>query len=141
MNRSFNFQELLLTGGCALTFLVAPAWAASNPVVTQLDRLGFPIGESAQLAVTVKGTEQVQPNVPPVDGLRITPLGQQSSMRVINGAISAEVRYLYRVTPQHPGNFTIPAIEVPGAESSQPIAFRVDTASTAPRSSQSGPTA
>src|ERR1700742_3511501 len=139
MNRSLQIQKLFLTGGCALTFLAASAWAASDSVVAKLDRLGFPVGESAQLAVTVKGTEPVQLNVPAVDGLKIIPLGQQSSMRVINGAVSAEVRYLYRVTAEHPGNFTIPAIKVPGAESTQPIAFRVDTASSAPRSSSAGP--
>ena len=68
----------------------------------------------------------MEPNVPTVDGLEITPVGQQSSMQVINGAVSAEVRYMYQVTPNRSGNFTIPAIGVPGGGSTQPIAFRVD---------------
>ena len=61
-----------------------------------------------------------------MDGLEITPVGQQSSMQVINGAVFAEVRYVYQVTPNRSGNFTIPAIAVPGGDSTQPIAFRVD---------------
>ena len=36
------------------------------------------------------------------------------------------VRYLYQVTPNRSGNFTIPPIGIPGGGSTQPIAFRVD---------------
>jgi len=126
MNPPTAFQRFLLAGVCAISVLVAPAWSAPSQIIAQLDRLGLPLGESAQLAVTVKDSQPVEPNVPPVDGLEITPVGQQSSMQVINGAVFAEVRYVYQVTPNRSGSFTIPAIAVPGGGSTQPIAFHVD---------------
>ena len=126
MNPPTAFQRLLLAGVCATSVLVAPAWSAPSQITAQLDRLSLPFGESAQLAVTVKYSQPVEPNIPSVDGLEITPVGQQSSMQIINGAVSADVRYLYQVTPNRSGSFTIPPIAVPGSGSTQPIAFRVD---------------
>jgi hypothetical protein len=126
MNPPTTFQRLLLAGVCATSVLVASAWSAPSQITAQLDRHSLPLGESAQLAVTVKDSQPVELNVPPVDGLEITPVGQQSSMQVINGTVFAEVRYVYQVTPNRSGNFTIPAIAVPGGNSTQPIAFRVD---------------
>jgi hypothetical protein len=126
MNPPTAFQRHLLAGVCATSVLVATAWAAPNQITAQLDRLSLSLGESAQLAVTVKDSQPMELNVPPVDGLEIIPVGQQSSMQVINGAVFAEVRYVYQVTPNRSGSFTIPAIGVPGGGSTQPIAFRVD---------------
>ena len=106
--------------------MAVPAWAAPTQISARLNRLTLPLGESAQLAIIVKGSQPVEPNVPAVDGLDIAPVGQQSSMQVINGAVSVEVRYIYQVTPSRSGNFTIPAIEASGVGSTQPVAFRVE---------------
>jgi hypothetical protein len=126
MNTHTAFQRYLIGGLCAASVMAAPAWAASNRISARLDRLTLPLGESAQLAIVVKGSQPVEPNIPAVDGLEITPIGQQSSMQVINGAVSVEVRYVYQVTPNRPGNFTIPAIGASGVGSTQPVAFRVE---------------
>jgi hypothetical protein len=126
MNTTKTFQRHLLAGVCAISVLVAPAWAVTNQISAQLDRSGLALGESAQLSVTIKGSQPGEPNLPAVDGLEITPVGQQSSMQVINGAVSAEVRYLYQVTPNRSGSFTIPAIGAPGGATTQPIALRVE---------------
>ena len=128
MNTPTAFQRHLLAGICATSILVGSAWAAPSQITAQLDRLALAIGESARLDVIVKGSQPMEPNIPPVDGLEITAVGQQSSMQVVNGALSAEVRYIYKVTPKHSGSFTIPAIGVPGG-STQPIAFRADRSS------------
>jgi hypothetical protein len=126
MNTHTAFQRYLIGGLCAASVMAAPAWAAPNRISARLDRLTLPLGESAQLAIVVKGSQPVEPNIPAVDGLEITPMGQQSSMQVINGAVSVEVRYVYQVTPNRPGNFTIPAIGASGVGSTQPVAFRVE---------------
>ena len=126
MNTHTAFQRHLIAGLCAASVMAAPAWAAPNQISARLDRLTLPLGESAQLAITVKGSQPAEPNVPAVDGLEITPVGQQSSMQVINGAVSAEVRYIYQVTPNRSGSFTIPAIGASGVGSTQPVAFRVE---------------
>jgi hypothetical protein len=126
MNTHTAFQRYLIGGLCAASVMAAPAWAAPNRISARLDRLTLPLGESAQLAIVVKGSQPVEPNIPAVDGLEITPIGQQSSMQVINGAVSVEVRYVYQVMPNRPGNFTIPAIGASGVGSTQPVAFRVE---------------
>jgi BatD DUF11 like domain len=133
------FQRHLLAGVCAASILAAPAWAAPNQISAQLDRLTLSIGDSAQLAITVKGSPSAEPSVPMVDGLEITPVGQQSSMQVINGAVSAEVRYVYQVTPNRVGSFTIPAIGQAGGGSTQPIAFRVERVPSGQNARTSGP--
>jgi BatD DUF11 like domain len=129
MNTYTAFQRYLIGGLCAASVMAAPAWAAPNRISARLDRLTLPLGESAQLAIIVKGSQPVEPNIPAVDGLEITPLGQQSSMQVINGAVSVEVRYVYQVTPNRPGSFTIPAIGASGVGSTQPVAFQVERTS------------
>jgi BatD DUF11 like domain len=126
MNTHTAFQRYLIGGLCAASVMAAPAWAAPNQISARLDRLTLPLGESAQLAIVVKGSQPVEPNIPAVEGLEITSIGQQSSMQVINGAVSVEVRYVYQVTPNRPGNFTIPAIGASGVGSTQPVAFRVE---------------
>jgi hypothetical protein len=98
---------------------------AQGGITARLEPQSIALGESAQLSVTVNGSQVSEPGVPHVDGLEIVPVGQQSSMQIINGAVSANVTHIYQVTPNRAGSFTIPAITAGGA-STQPIAFRVD---------------
>ena len=119
------FQSPLLAGLCLLA-IAAPGWAAQSSITAQLEPKQIGLGESARLAVTVNGSKSAEPNVPDVDGLEITPVGQQSSIQIINGAVSSTVSRLYRVTPNRAGDFTIPAITAAGVGATRPIAFRVD---------------
>jgi hypothetical protein len=102
------------------------AQQAQGAITAQLQPQSVGLGESAQLAVTINGQQAARPNVPAVDGLEIVPVGQQSSIQMINGAVTANVTHIYQVTPNRAGSFTIPAIAAAGAGSTQPIAFRVD---------------
>ena len=143
--KTHSFQRHLLTG---LGFLAlgAPAWSAQPGITAQLQPRRIGLGESAQLAVTVQGSPSAEPNVPGVDGLEIAPVGQQSSMQIINGDVSANVTYLYQVAANRAGVFTVPAISAPGAGATLPIAFRVDNGARgqtqrAPAPSRSQPSA
>jgi hypothetical protein len=119
------FHSPLLGSLCLLAFAM-PALAAQSSITASLEPEEIGLGDSAQLAVTVNGSESAEPNVPEVDGLEIAPIGQQSSVQIINGAVSSSVSRLYRVTPNRTGNFTIPAITAAGVGATRPIAFRVD---------------
>jgi len=139
------FQRCLVTG-LGLIALVAPAWSAQPGITAQLQPRRIALGESAELAVTVQGSQSAEPNVPGVDGLEIAPVGQQSSMQIINGTVSANVTYIYQVAAKRAGIFTVPAITAMGAGSTQPIAFRVDNGTRgqtqrAPSQSRSQPSA
>jgi len=118
----------LLTGLC-LVALMAPAWAAQTTISAQIQPQSISLGDSAQLSVTVKGSQSAEPEVPSVSGLNITRVGQSSSMRSINGAVTASVTHIYHVTADRAGSFTIPAITAPGAGSTAPITLRVDQGS------------
>ncbi|MGI8436585.1 MAG: BatD family protein, partial [Chthoniobacterales bacterium] len=96
------------------------------------------LGDSAQLSVTVEGAQPGEASVPDVDGLEIVPVGQQSSMQMINGATTSNVTLIYQVTPERAGNFTIPAISVPGVGRTQPIALRVEDGSGGQSQTQRG---
>ena len=120
-----SLPHRLITALCAIA-LVAPAWAAQNGITAQLDPKSIGLGEAAQLSVTVKGSQSTEPDVPAVSGLDIVPVGQQSSVQIINGNVTANVTYTYQVSANRAGSFTIPAITAAGAGSTQPIAFRVD---------------
>jgi hypothetical protein len=111
----------LITGLC-LTALVAPVWAAQPAITVQLEPQRIALGESAQLVVTVNGSDAAQSPVPQVDGLEIVPVGQQTSMEMINGNVTSNVSQIFRVIPNRAGDFTIPAI----GGSTQPMTLHVD---------------
>ena len=124
--KTISLQRHLLTGLC-LFALVAPAWAAQDAGITaQLQPQSIYLGESGQLVVTVNGSQSAEPNIPAVNGLEIVPVGQQSSMESINGAVTSNITLIYQVTANRVGNFTIPAITAEGAGGTQPIVLHVD---------------
>jgi hypothetical protein len=126
---------------CALlAALTLQARAAT--VTATLDPAEISMGDSAQLTVTVSGSQE-QPSVPDVDGLDITSVGQSTQIEIINGSMTANASSTYQVTPRHDGTFVIPAIHA-GNAASQPITLHVDkgsgTAATAqPQPPQTSP--
>ncbi len=119
MNLTSNkFWALALAFMTVLTMQVRAA-----TVTATLDPAEISMGDSAQLTVTVSGSQE-QPSVPDVPGLDITHVGQSTQIEIINGSMTANASNTYAITPQHEGNFTIPAIKA-GSASSQPITLRV----------------
>jgi hypothetical protein len=118
-------QHHLLTGLCLLA-LMTQAWAAQTTISAQIQPQTISLGDSAQLSVTVKDSQAAEPEVPSVSGLNITPVGQSSSMRSINGTVTASVTHIYHVTADRAGSFTIPAITAAGVGSTAPITLRVN---------------
>jgi hypothetical protein len=114
-------KNLIVTGLC-VSALVAAALAAQSQISTQLEPQSIALGESAELTVTVNSSEPAASTMPHVDGLEIEPIGQQTSMQIINGNVTSNVAQLFRVTPNRAGDFTIPAI----GGSGQPIKLHVD---------------
>jgi hypothetical protein len=102
-----SFSKRLLIAGLCLTALVAPAFAASQ-ITAKLEPQSIVLGESAQLTVTVNGPAPI--TVSDVDGLEIAPIGQQTSMQMINGTVTSKVAQFFRITPNRTGDFIIPAI-------------------------------
>src|SRR5262245_44906959 len=100
-------KNAFITAAC-LAALVAPAIAAQSQVTAKLEPQSIALGESARLTVT--SNEATQSSVPNVDGLEIEPIGQQTSIQMINGNVTTNVSQLFSVTPNRAGDFTIPPI-------------------------------
>src|SRR5260221_13302866 len=101
--------------------------AQARSVSPTLEPADIPMGEAAQLTVTVQGRSADEPQIPAVNGLDFQPVGQSSQIQVINGAMSAHVSYTYAVAGTQPGSFTIPAIKAGwGADTarSQPVMLK-----------------
>jgi oxygen tolerance protein BatD len=109
----------------AMAALIAPACGAPSTLAARLQPQSLDLGDSAQLSITVNGSQAPDPSVPEVDGLDIIHVGQQTSMQMINGNVTANATHIYRVTPHRAGSFTIPSISISGAGSTEPLTLRV----------------
>ncbi|NMC62952.1 MAG: protein BatD, partial [SAR324 cluster bacterium] len=71
------------------------------------------LGESTQLSVTVNGaTDASRPILPSVEGLQFISRGQNTQMQYINGKFSSTITFIYMLTPEKAGNYTIPPIQL-----------------------------
>jgi BatD DUF11 like domain len=122
-----------------LTFATARAFADVSVVAT-VDRNRISFGESVALTVSVQGTQSgEQPSIPNTDGLTFAGPSTQTSVSIVNGAMSQSLSFVYQLTPTRTGEFTIPAIEVNvGGKSyfSAPIKLVVEKAETQADSGQ-----
>src|SRR5262245_43901993 len=114
-------KNAFITAVCLAAF-VAPAFGAQSEVTAKLEPQSIALGESAQLTVT--SNEATQSSVPHVDGLEIEPIGQETSIQMINGNVTTNLAQLFSVTPSRAGDFTIPPIG-----GGQPIRLHVDRGS------------
>jgi len=76
------------------------------------------LGDSTILAIVIEGTPTVgRPQIPTVDGLEFSHVGQSTNLQFINGVMSGGVTHSYRVVPQREGTFTISEIQVVAGKS------------------------
>jgi hypothetical protein len=87
-------KNLIVTGLCLIA-LVAAAFGAQSQINAELEPQSIALGESAELIVTVSGSEAAASTVPHVDGLEIEPIGEQTSMQIINGNVTSNVAQLF----------------------------------------------
>ncbi|HTV80244.1 MAG TPA: BatD family protein [Steroidobacteraceae bacterium] len=106
------------------------AASAAGRVTVTLDPSTFSLDESSELTVTITGDEDAAPIIPRVPGLVINPDGQSTSIRNMNGAVSAVFSRTYRVTASQEGTFTIPPIQV-GSMRTAAVAVHVTAPGTA----------
>jgi hypothetical protein len=118
------FRFLLLMAVLAAVVALAGTAAVAAPAVTaQLDRADIALGDSAQLTLSVSGSSADDISPPVVPGLEFAAVGQSSQYESINGVTTSTTSITYAVTPQHAGNFTIPALSL----GSQPLILHVQS--------------
>jgi len=129
--------RLLIVIFLALCGLGAGQVGAASRYSVTLDPPSFSIDESSELTVTITGDEDAAPIMPRVAGLVINPDGQSTSIRNVNGAVSAIFARTYRVTASHEGTFTIPPIQI-GSMTTAPVTVHVTAAGTGNRANPGG---
>jgi hypothetical protein len=103
------------------------------------------VGDQATVTITVQNGTMGDFHLPPVDGLQALP-GMTSTTNISynNGALSSSESESVRLAPTRPGDFTIPAFDVPlrqgGVLRTQPIKLHVidngiSTSATSPPTS------
>jgi hypothetical protein len=104
-------------------FLIAVALAGSTAraasFAASLDRNTLTLGEQATLSLKFEGVQpEDAPKLPNIAGLQVQYVGPSSAFSFINGQTTSSITYNYIVTPQHEGQFTIPAMrtEVSGQQ-------------------------
>lgn len=91
--------------------LALGAIGARAAVTMQLDRSDIAEDDSAQLTINASGNGSDSVSAPVVAGLQFTAISQSSQIEIINGSVNATSTVTYEVTPQHPGNYTIPSLD------------------------------
>lgn len=120
-----------------VAFAAQTAALGAASISAELQPSEIALGESANLIVSLSGVENaVRPVVPGVDGLQISPSGQSSQIRIVNGQMSSSVRYSFRVSSNSEGDFEIPQITASAGGQllkSEPLKLRVVASSATAR--------
>lgn len=128
----------LVLAACAglMGLLPLPAFAEVT-ARAMMEPSQIPLGRAAQMTVEVIGTNAARINLPQVENLEIASVGQQTSLQIINGAMSQQSLYFFKIVPAVEGQFTIPSfqIEAGGQKiSTQPLTLRVTSGQAPPPS-------
>ena len=111
-------------------FLLSSAHAVTFSAA--LDRNAIRVGEQAVLTLRFDGGQPSGvPRLPDVPNLQIQFAGQSQQLSIVNGQRTASLLLNYAVTASQPGDYTIPAFNVPIAGAtlpSQPLALKVHPA-------------
>lgn len=120
----------------ASALLPAPLARAAS-IRAELHPAEIPLGEQAQLSVTIVGSQNAPaPRLPAIAGLRVRGLGQTMSMQIVGGEIRSEVTHNFLLEAERAGNFRIPPLTVTTASGileTEPLVLRVVPAGQAPR--------
>jgi BatD DUF11 like domain len=135
LNR-FRLQKFPIVGLLLLAALgLAVSGARAANFTASLDGDAIALGETATLSLAFEGAQPKNVPTPDVPGLQIVNSGTSQNVSFINGAMSSTVTITYSVTPQHAGEFTIPAMtaDLNGQQfGSQPLKLVVTQPSAPP---------
>lgn len=107
--------RLVLAG---LLALLCPVTALAIELSLEIDPSQGTLQDSFYFSVIVRdGSNAERPQLEGGDDFDMTFIGPQTSMTIVNGSVSSEARYNYRLVPKRQGTLTTPAatIESDGA--------------------------
>jgi hypothetical protein len=93
----------------AFCLLISFAASAAN-FTASLDRDSIAMGETATLTMVFEGGQPQNTPSPDVSGLDFANTGNSSSFSWSNGQMTSDVTVTFSITPEHPGDYTIPSM-------------------------------
>ena len=98
-----------------LTVLIQPMAArpllaqGPEPLIAGVDRMDLSTDDSLELTVVVsaQGTNVAQPRLPDLDGFSIVGNSTQTQISIVNGVMSNDIIYKYRLQPYRAGELVI----------------------------------
>ena len=110
---NFNYIKLLTLIFIFFIGFIVSVFAQDISVSAEIDSNKIPLGSSAQLTVTLNGTQDAQPpEMPTLDGLDIRLLGPSQRVSIVNGQYSSSLSFSYSLFPTKVGTYKIPALDV-----------------------------
>ncbi|MFQ5577310.1 MAG: BatD family protein, partial [Anaerolineae bacterium] len=105
--RQLKYAFCLITV-IAFSLVAAPA-RAQSPLTAEVDRAGLSTDESVTLTVVVTGSalNPPQPSLPPLDGFEVIGSSSSSQISIVNGNVTAQGVYRYRLRPLQTGELVI----------------------------------
>jgi hypothetical protein len=133
-----------------LLLSVTPGYAQGNGVISaSVDRTSLSTDETLTLAVTINAdvSNPPSPSLPSLEGFTIVGSGSSSQISIVNGTVSTQLIYSYRLQPYAPGDLVIDPIGVTlngQTFTTEPITVQVTqgtgTPPSAPPSNATAPT-
>lgn len=118
---------------------VAPIHAQSQDLVTAtVDRTNITTDDLLTLTVAVEAAagDPSQPVLPPLEGFNVLSSSRGTQMTIINGEMSVQTTYQYRLQPIQPGNLVIGPISITvngNVFNTEPIAVNVSQGTGVPQ--------
>ena len=91
-----------------------PVWVRAANIQAVVDRTHAAMGESVNLTVTVSGGD-AEVDVSAIRDFKVISRGTSTSVSIVNGSMSREVRYNYVLIPLREGRLVIPPLTVVSA--------------------------
>jgi hypothetical protein len=123
-----------------LLLSVAPGYAQDGSVISaSVDRTSLTTDETLTLAVTINAdiANPPNPSLPSLEGFTVVGSGSSSRISIVNGAVSTQLTYSYRLQPYAPGDLVIDPIGVTlngQTFTTEPITVQVTQGTGAPPS-------
>jgi hypothetical protein len=98
-----------------LTALAAPGYAQGQETITaQVDRTSLSTDETLNLVVTLNASAMSTPtpSLPSLQGFSVVGSSTSSQLSIVNGAMSSQVVYTYRLRPTQTGDLVIDPVSV-----------------------------
>jgi hypothetical protein len=104
------YQKIFL--GLLLVFLGANCVQAEVQVFAHLEQEEFYVNQPTRLILTVQGVHAAAPQIPAIEGLHLSLLGQNMQSQLINGQHSSSITFTYLVQADQAGTYTIEPLQV-----------------------------